>query len=445
MTAARRLLREFGAYRLDTTEKRLFHEGEEIKLQKRVMKFLIFLVENPDRLFEREQLLDAVWGVKAMEPSNVDVCVKELREVLGGHYIETVSGWGYRFKAEVRTIEETEAGETGASFVSKDRPPTGALQPNSVFYIKREADHEFCSAIARSDALVCVKGARQTGKSSLLVQGMEFASSLGRTVVLTDLQNLNSGAFESIDKLLYFLAERIACSLKLEFPPSSWRSISANMNFENYLRLEVLPCTEEKFVWCLDEVDRLSDCAYKNDFFGLLRSWHNYPWAPFTIALAYATEPHLFIADLNQSPFNVGTRLSLQDFTLAQVMELDRRYGSILGNAASDYYKLLGGQPYLVHYGLYRIVHDKIDVATLLKHADREDGPFGDHLHHMLKMLTRDDSLTQAVRAVLRGDPGLTSSDFYRLRTAGILTGDSPHNASLRCELYSTYLRKHLL
>ena len=75
-------------------------------------------------------------------------------------------------------------------------------------------------------------------------------------------------------------------------------------------------------VWGLDEVDRLSNCAYKNDFFGLLRSWHNFRWAPFTIVLAYAAEAHLLIPDLNQSPFNVGTRLTLEDFTFEQVADL---------------------------------------------------------------------------------------------------------------------------
>jgi hypothetical protein len=59
---------------------------------------------------------------------------------------------------------------------------------------------------------------------------------------------------------------------------------------------------------------------YASDIFSLFRSWHNLraldpygPWCRLTIAIAYATEAHLFISDLNQSPFNVGTRLTLED------------------------------------------------------------------------------------------------------------------------------------
>jgi hypothetical protein len=263
--------------------------------------------------------------------------------------------------------------------------------------------------------------------------------------VITDFQSLNVEAFASIDGLFYALAESIAHQLKLNFPSPAWKSsFSPNMNFENYLRTEVLPRTKELF-WCMDEVDRLSICAYKNDFFGLLRSWHNFGWAPFTIVLAYAAEAHLLITDLNQSPFNVGTRVSLKDFTVAEVAELDRRYSSPLGDAVGNYCKLLGGHPYLVHYGLYKMTHDKLALTSLLAQADHPDGPFADHLHRVLSPVIHQEGLSQAVRTILRGEPGLSSSDFYRLHSAGILTGDSPQDAVPRCELYSIYLRKHLL
>src|SRR5207244_11189541 len=54
------------------------------------------------------------------------------------------------------------------------------------------------------------------------------------------------------------------------------------------------------------------------------------PWSRLTLAIAYATEAHLFISDMNQSPFNIGTLLALEDFTLPQVAELNRSYGSPL-------------------------------------------------------------------------------------------------------------------
>jgi DNA-binding winged helix-turn-helix (wHTH) protein len=438
---------EFGEYRLDMAEYRLFHEGEEIKLRKKVMDFLLALVKCPGQLLTKDRLLDEVWGETQVAESNLPVCVKELREALGPRYIETVAGRGYRFTAQVRLVEQPATNAGGASgMLHNDRPPTGALSPDSTFYVKRETHNQLCAAVTRSDTLVLVEGSRQVGKTSLLAHGIQYARELGRTIVVTDFQSLNVEAFSSIDGLLYALAERIAYQLELSFPSPAWRSgVSPNMNFENYMRTEVLPRAKKELFWCMDEVDRLSNCAYKNDFFGLLRSWHNFRWAPFTIVLAYAAEAHLLIPDLNQSPFNVGTRVALNDFTVADVAELDRRYGSPLGDAVGEYCKLLGGHPYLVHYGLYKMTHDKLALASLQAHADHPDGPFGDHLHRVLSPLFHQEGLSQAVRTILRGEPGLSSSDFYRLRSAGILTGDSPHNAALRCELYSIYLKKHLL
>ena len=103
-------------------------------------------------------------------------------------------------------------------------------------------------------------------------------------------------------------------------------------------------------VWGLDEVDRLFSCSFGSEVFGLFRSWHNArsldpegPWRNLTMVIGYATEAHLFISDLNQSPFNVGTRLTLNDFTPEQVAELNRRYDSPLKDQteAAAFYNLL--------------------------------------------------------------------------------------------------------
>src|SRR5262249_9128197 len=139
------------------------------------------------------------------------------------------------------------------------------------------------------------------------------------------------------------LAESFADQLELDESPSEvWKSNrSPTINFEQYLRRAVLPKAATPVVWGLDEMDRLFACRFGSEVFGLFRSWHNRraldptgPWRQLTLAIAYATEAHLFITDLNQSPFNVGTRLHLEDFTFEQVEELNRRYDSPLGGKA---------------------------------------------------------------------------------------------------------------
>jgi hypothetical protein len=162
--------------------------------------------------------------------------------------------------------------------------------------------------------------------------------------------------------------------------------------------------------------------------------------------MAYATEAHLFITDLNQSPFNVGTRLTLEDFTMEQVVDLNRRYGQPLHGPEElkRYFALVGGHPYLVRRGLREMVSRRAGIAAIEAEACRDDGPFGDHLHHLLISLGRDSELCQAMRALLQGDSALSRGDFYRLRSAGVLLGDSPEEAKLRCRLYREYLAGRL-
>jgi serine/threonine protein kinase len=335
-------------------------------------------------------------------------------------------------------------------------PVGGAVPLDSGFYLVRPTDDKFRAAIARQDSIVLVKGARQVGKTSLLARGLEQARGSGAKVVLTDLQNVSASSLESIENLLISLADCFADQLDLNvFPSDVWKvNRSPVTNFEQYLRREVLFNVAAPIVWGLDEVDRLFTCAFGGEIFGLFRSWHNKraldpegPWRRLTLAIAYATEAHLFITDLNQSPFNVGTRLMLEDFTIEQVQQTNSLYGSPLKDAEqiTRFYGLVNGHPYLVRRGLYEIVTNGFDLPTLEARADHDEGPFGDHLRRMLFSLSQDADLCEVVGGLLQGKPCQSAESFYRLRTAGIVMGDSARDARLRCELYSRYLRMHLL
>jgi hypothetical protein len=334
-------------------------------------------------------------------------------------------------------------------------PEGGAVPLDSEFYIVRPADEEFRAAIARRDSIVLVKGARQMGKTSLLARGLQQAREAGARVVLTDLQKLNATQFDSVEAVFLALGELIADQLDLEVCPGEvWNPRRGpNVNFERYLRREVLGKVASPVVWGLDEVDRLFSLEFGGEIFGLFRSWHNErsldpsgPWRRLTLAIAYATEAHLFITDVNQSPFNVGTRLALEDFSLEQVSELNRRYGSPLRGAGevARFFRLVAGQPYLVRRGLHEMAAHGLALSAFEAQADRDGGPFGDHLRRILVLLARDPSLCEVIRGVLRGRPCPTQESFYRLRSAGVLTGDSARDARPRCQIYASYLERHL-
>jgi len=447
----------FGPYRLNLDTRRLCKGNEEIKLRPKLFDLLTLLIESPGKMLEKEELIRRLWPDSVVEDSNLTVTVNALRAALrDGQYIETVSKRGYRFAAEVSVVPgELEVRVSDSSGQSlAEPPPGGALPLESPLYIARPADEEFRDAIARGDSIVLVKGARQVGKTSLLARGLQDARRRGALVILLDFQQFSSPALESANSLLLAAAEIIAEQLALEPASQIWKPfLGASSNFERFMKREVLEKTEAHIVWGLDEVDRLFRFDYASEIFGLFRSWHNLraldpvgPWRRLTLAIAYATEAHLFITDLNQSPFNVGTRLSLSDFTLEQLTSLNRLHGEPLKTSeeVEQLLRLVGGHPYLSQRGLYELAHTQLDLGVIERQADRDDGPFADHLQRMLLSLQQDPVLLQQLRDFVLSNNVLSHQALSRLRSAGILSGDLTRPPELRCSVYARYLKEHL-
>jgi hypothetical protein len=346
----------------------------------------------------------------------------------------------------------------GGCLVSWEKlePAGGAVPLESQFYVVRASDAAFSEALDRRDSIVLVKGARQMGKTSLLARGLQRVRQAGAKVVLNDFQKLNLSDLESAERLFLSLADAMAEQLNLELDAGAHWNVrrGPSVNFERFLRRHVLSAIAGPLVWGLDEVDRLFSCCFASDVFGLFRSWHNEraldpegPWSRLTLVIAYATEAHLFITDVNQSPFNVGTRLALQDFTFEQVADLNQRHGEPLRSEAevARLFRLVGGQPFLVRQGLREMVTQGLDIETFEGRALQDDGLFGDHLRRMLVLLGQEPHLGESVVGVLRGRSCPSLESFYRLRSAGLLAGESPHEARPRCQLYAIYLERHLL
>ena len=446
---------EFGPYRLDFGEQKLWRGEEEVKLRPKLFDLLSLLVRQHGQMLHKEELIKQLWPDTAVEENNLTVSVNALRAILhDGQYIETLTRRGYRFVADVKVVSNKAA--TGFSESSRaPEPPGGAVPLHSPLYVARPADEDFCTAITRRDSIVLVKGARQVGKTSLLARGLDQARGQGADVVVIDFQQFNSSAFESLEKLLLAMAELIAYQLEVAHPvQEAWSGLlGPSSNFERYLRREVFASISSHLVLALDEVDRLFSFDYAGELFGLFRSWHNLraldpegAWHRLTLAIAYATEAHLFISDLNQSPFNVGTRLTLVDFTLEHVVDLNSRYGEPLRDATEieRFHNLIGGHPYLTQRGLYEIATGRSSLDEIHEQAGSDEGAFGDHLKRMLVSLEHDRALLEELRGFLQSASCLGDRSFSRLRIAGIVSGDSAKEPRIRCDLYARYLRTHL-
>ncbi len=73
-------------------------DEKTISLPKKEFELLELLVSKPGTVFNREQILTAVWGNEAIVGERtIDVHIRKLREKLGDEYIRTIKGVGYTF------------------------------------------------------------------------------------------------------------------------------------------------------------------------------------------------------------------------------------------------------------------------------------------------------------------------------------------------------------
>jgi DNA-binding winged helix-turn-helix (wHTH) protein/tetratricopeptide (TPR) repeat protein len=105
MTTAAKRCFEFGAFRLDTGERLLLHQGETVSLTPKAFDMLVTLVENSGHLVEKSELMRKLWPDSFVEEGSLAQNVSLLRKALGENetekFIETVPRRGYRFVATV--------------------------------------------------------------------------------------------------------------------------------------------------------------------------------------------------------------------------------------------------------------------------------------------------------------------------------------------------------
>jgi len=87
---------------LDTTQHRVSIANSEVEISPTEFRLLSFFLTHPDKVYNRTQLLDQVWGRSVyIEERTVDVHIRRLRKILAKYqreeWLQTVRGFGYRF------------------------------------------------------------------------------------------------------------------------------------------------------------------------------------------------------------------------------------------------------------------------------------------------------------------------------------------------------------
>ncbi|GFP75861.1 response regulator transcription factor [Clostridium fungisolvens] len=88
---------------VDKTARKVYVNGKEIEFTSKEYELLILLLNNPNRVFSKEELYERIWGLDPVGGiATVTVHVRRLREKIefdpsNPEYIETIWGIGYRF------------------------------------------------------------------------------------------------------------------------------------------------------------------------------------------------------------------------------------------------------------------------------------------------------------------------------------------------------------
>jgi two-component system phosphate regulon response regulator PhoB len=97
---------EVGKLRIDPVSYRVSRSGKPVTLSTLEFRLLHYLASRPNRVFTRDQLLDAVWGAdRFVTPRSIDVYMRRLREKIENDpenpsFLKTMRGAGYMFETK---------------------------------------------------------------------------------------------------------------------------------------------------------------------------------------------------------------------------------------------------------------------------------------------------------------------------------------------------------
>ena len=110
---------EFGAFRLDPSERVFARNGRRIPIAPKAFDTLLILVQHSGRVLTKDELIKTLWPNSFVEENNLTQHISALRRALGPdsaeqEYIETVPKLGYRFACDVREIAKDSSDALGA-------------------------------------------------------------------------------------------------------------------------------------------------------------------------------------------------------------------------------------------------------------------------------------------------------------------------------------------
>jgi hypothetical protein len=255
----------------------------------------------------------------------------------------------------------------------------GTLRRDAASYIERIADQQLFTALQNRE--ICyVLTSRQMGKSSLMVRTAARLREANVAVAVLDLTGLGQNL--TADQWYNGLIDRVGHQLHLQSQVEGawieWDHLGPLQRWMRTLREIVLPNCQGRVVIFIDEIDTVRSLPFSTDeFFAGIRELYNRRTEEpdldrLTFCLLGVATPSNLIRDTRTTPFNVGRRIELTDFSVAEAAPLARGLRLDDGKGRKLLRRVLywtGGHPYLTQRLCHAVAEN--DLSGNLKAVDR--------------------------------------------------------------------------
>ncbi|HEU0294971.1 MAG TPA: SUMF1/EgtB/PvdO family nonheme iron enzyme [Anaerolineales bacterium] len=229
----------------------------------------------------------------------------------------------------------------------------GTVQAGGGLYIKRKADDELLQ-LCRQAEIALVLSSRQVGKSSLMVRTAEQLEADHIRSVIIDLSAIGTQVTQ--DEWYLGILNEINDTLKFKTDIFNWwkdhDQLGPTQRLTNFFRDVLLKEVDESVVLFFDEIDSTLSVPFSDDFFAALRAVYNArsttpEFRRLSFVLIGVATPSDLITDSKRTPFNLGRRVELMDFTLEEARPLAAGLGENPEQVLGKVFGWTGGHPYL--------------------------------------------------------------------------------------------------
>ncbi len=333
--------------------------------------------------------------------------------------------------------------------------PTGPISLDSPFYIQRAClEKEIYQQIQKSGTLIRIKAPQERGKSSLVLRILEYCKTLEYQTVNLNIEKIDRASLKNLNQFLRRLCKYIAKQLQLDPKLDEYwdEDLDSKMNWTIYFEDYLLETIDNTIVLAFDEINYIFEYPQlAQDFFALLRSCYEDAqrmplWKKLRLIITYSTEIYIPL-HLNQSPFNVGIPIALQEFSMEEAQILAAKYEAELSCKIDiiEIMELLGGHPALVHLTIYNIACKQISFSEILKTAFQFNGIYGNHLQRHWVILTQQKELLNAIKLIMNANQPVPLDPIicYKLNSMGLIK-ETPDGIIPFCNLYRNFFNLYL-